>query len=164
MGARGRTRVSGTDHDERPLTVLLADDDPDDCLLIADAFKANRFPDCLVTVSDGEELMDYLHCRGKYGRGDHLPRPRLIILDLNMPRKDGREVLREVKRDPRFKRIPIVVFTTSGEREDVNLSYELGANSFLVKPVSFDGLREVIRVFGTYWFDLAELPKPEDAP
>ncbi len=119
----------------------MADDDQDDCLLVSKAFKASRLCNDLRFVKDGEELMDYLHQRGKYADRRSRPRPGLILLDLNMPKKDGREALREIKSDPDLRAIPIVVLTTSKEEEDVLRSYDLGANSYVTKPVTFQGSR-----------------------
>ena len=102
--------------------------------------------------------MDYLYKRGKYAKPGEPPRPGLILLDLNMPRKDGREALREIKADPQLRQIPIVVLTTSRSEEDVHCSYELGANSFISKPVTFVSLVEVMKTLGKYWFETVELP------
>jgi len=135
----------------RPITILLADDDPDDRALTQDAFKRHRLANELRSVVDGEELMDYLNKRGPYVNA---PRPGLILLDLNMPRKDGREALKEIKADARLKNIPIVVLTTSGEEEDILKTYDLGANSFIRKPVGFDALVRMIDTLGRYWFQV----------
>ena len=143
---------------KNPITILMADDDQDDCLLVSKAFKASRLCNDLRFVKDGEELMDYLHQRGKYADKALSPRPGLILLDLNMPKKDGREALREIKRDPDLRAIPIVVLTTSKEEEDVLRSYDLGANSYVTKPVTFQGLVDVVKSLGTYWFEIVELP------
>jgi CheY-like chemotaxis protein len=143
------------------ITILLADDDPDDRKLTQDAFAENRLANLLHCVEDGEELLDYLHRRGKYDklRGEALP--GLILLDLNMPRKDGREALKEIKADPEFRRIPIVVLTTSKAEEDILRSYDLGVNSYVTKPVTFKSLVELIKVLGRYWFEVVELPPDE---
>jgi two-component system, response regulator len=143
------------------ITILLADDDPDDRKLTQDAFAENRLANILHCVEDGEELMDYLHRRGKYDklRGETLP--GLILLDLNMPRKDGREALKEIKANPEFRRIPIVVLTTSKAEEDILRSYDLGVNSYVTKPVTFKSLVELIKVLGRYWFEVVELPPDE---
>ncbi len=144
------------------ITILLADDDPDDRKLTHDAFMENRLANDFHAVEDGEELLDYLHRRGKYEslRGDALP--GLILLDLNMPRKDGREALREIKADPELRRIPIVVLTTSKAEEDIVRTYDLGVNSYVTKPVTFKSLVELIRVLGRYWFEVVELPPDEN--
>ena len=142
----------------KPITILLADDDPDDRMLTRDAFEESRLRNVLETVEDGEELMDYLCHRGKYSNGQEKARPSLILLDLNMPRKDGREALKEIKSDPHLRNIPIVVLTTSKAEEDIFRTYDLGVNSFIIKPVTFDGLVEVIKTVGKYWFEIVELP------
>lgn len=140
------------------ITILLADDDPDDRQLTRDAFTQNRLANELDTVEDGEELMDYLHRRGRYKELNGKPLPGLILLDLNMPRKDGREALKEMKADPILRRIPIVVLTTSKAEEDILRSYDLGVNSYVTKPVTFKSLVELIKVLGQYWFEVVELP------
>lgn len=140
------------------VTILMADDDEDDCMLAREALAESRLANALYLVRDGEELMDYLHQRGKYTDRNLAPRPGLILLDLNMPKKDGREALREIKTDPQLKHIPIVVLTTSKAEEDIYRSYELGANSYITKPVTFASLVEVMRTIGKYWFEIVELP------
>ncbi len=142
----------------RMITILLADDDPDDRQLTRDAFAQNRLANELHTVEDGEELLEYLHRRGKYENLKNKPLPGLILLDLNMPRKDGREALKEIKADPILRRIPIVVLTTSKAEEDILRSYDLGVNSYVTKPVTFKSLVELIKVLGQYWFEVVELP------
>ncbi len=139
------------------ITILMADDDADDRMLAADAMRESRLGNSLRCVEDGQELMDYLTRRGKYAIID-APRPGLILLDLNMPRKDGRQALEEIKNDPDLRRIPVVILTTSKTEEDVFRSYDLGANSFITKPVTFDGLVEIVRALGVYWFKIVELP------
>lgn len=142
----------------RPITILLADDDPDDRFLTQEALKASRLANGLRFVKDGEELMNYLYRRGAYAGSDAPPRPDLILLDLNMPRKDGREALQEIKGDPDLRRIPVVALTTSRAEEDIRATYDLGANSFIAKPVTFEGLVEVMRDLKRYWFEIVELP------
>ncbi len=146
----------------KPVTILLADDDADDRLLTRDAFDENRIRNVLETVEDGEELMDYLLHRGKYSGDGAKPHPSLILLDLNMPRKDGREALKEIKSSPTLRNIPVVVLTTSKAEEDVFRTYDLGVNSFIVKPVTFDGMVDVVRTLGKYWFEIVELPPDRD--
>ncbi|MBV8518111.1 MAG: response regulator [Acidobacteria bacterium] len=141
----------------RPIVILLADDDEEDRMLAADALHASRVANDLRFVEDGEELLEYLYRRGRYANVD-APTPGLILLDLNMPRKDGREALREIKADPDLRRIPVVVLTTSKAEEDIYRTYDLGANSFITKPVSFDGLVAVMRDIGRYWIEIVELP------
>ncbi len=141
-----------------PVTILMADDDPDDCMLAREALAESRLANDLRFVSDGEELLDYLHHRGKYAQPSSSPRPGLILLDLNMPKKDGREALKEIKANPNLRYIPIVVLTTSKAEEDIHRSYDLGANSFIVKPVTFSSLVEVMKTLRKYWFEIVELP------
>jgi CheY-like chemotaxis protein len=143
------------------ITILLAEDDPDDRKLTHDAFLENRLANELACVEDGEELMDYLHRRGKYSNLRNTPLPGLILLDLNMPRKDGREALKEIKADPELRRIPIVVLTTSKAEEDILRSYDLGVNSYVTKPVTFKSLVELVKILGRYWFEVVELPSGE---
>ncbi len=135
----------------------MADDDPDDRELAREAIVASRLRNPLYFVEDGEELLDFLNRRGKYSVGT-APRPGLILLDLNMPRMDGREALRAIKADPILRTIPTVVLTTSNADEDVLNCYSLGANSFITKPVTYDRLVEVMRALGAYWFDIVDLP------
>ena len=142
------------------ITIVLADDDPDDQQLTREAFVANRLVNELVCVDDGEELMDYLHRRGRFSELKE-PLPGLILLDLNMPRKDGREALKEIKADPHLRRIPIVVLTTSKAEEDILRSYDLGVNSYVTKPVTFKSLVDLVKVLGQYWFEVVRLPKDE---
>lgn len=142
----------------RSITILMADDDADDRLLTQEALAESRLMPDLHFVEDGEELMAYLRRQGNYISPDKSPRPQLILLDLNMPRKDGREALAEIKMDPRLRQIPIIIFTTSSGQKDIYHSYDLGASSFITKPVSFEGLVDTLRSLGQYWFDLVELP------
>ena len=146
------------ERDRKPITVLIADDDPEDQMLIEDAFEESSLVNTLVFVKDGEELLDYLHRRNRYSNPSASPRPGLILLDLNMPRKDGREALKEIKEDPDLRKIPIVVMTTSKAEEDILRTYDLGVNSFITKPVSFDRLVDVVTALGRYWFQMVELP------
>ncbi|NET60980.1 MAG: response regulator [Symploca sp. SIO2E6] len=136
----------------------MADDDPDDCMLAKEALAESSLANDLRFVSDGEELLDYLYHRGKYTQPSSSPCPGLILLDLNMPKKDGREVLKEIKADPNLRYIPIVVLTTSKAEEDIHRSYALGANSFIAKPVTFSSLVEVMKTLRKYWFEIVELP------
>ena len=142
----------------KSITILMADDDQDDCLLVKEAFEENRLLGELRFVEDGEALMDYLYHRGKYSEQNLSPRPGLILLDLNMPRKDGREALREIRSTPDLRAIPVIVLTTSKEEKEVYRSYDLGANSFITKPVTFEALVEIVRLLGKYWFDTVKLP------
>jgi CheY-like chemotaxis protein len=145
------------------IVILMADDDPEDCMLTRDALIESRLANKINTVADGEELMDYLWNRGKYQDPESAPRPGLILLDLNMPRLDGREALALIKSDPSLRRIPIVVLTTSKAEEDVFRSYDLGANSYITKPVSFEAMVAVTKTFTQYWFNIVELPVEDDA-
>ena len=140
------------------ITILMADDDPDDRMLTRDAFVESRLANDLRFVTNGEELMDYLRQRGPYSAAADAPRPDVILLDLNMPRKSGRDALREIKSDPELRRIPVIILTTSKAEEDVYRSYDLGANCYIQKPVTFDSLVEVVRALGTFWFQIVTLP------
>jgi CheY-like chemotaxis protein len=142
----------------KPIVILMADDDPDDRMLAEEALREARLINQFRTVVDGEELMDYLHGCGAYATPGSAPRPGLILLDLNMPRKDGREALREIKSDPALRHIPIVVLTTSRAEEDILHTYDLGVNSFCTKPVTFEGLVRLMQVMARYWLELVELP------
>ena len=144
----------------KPLVILMADDDEDDRLSTSDAFKEHHLANDFHTVNDGEELMDFLHRRGKH---KDAPRPGLILLDLNMPRMDGREALKEIKSDPVLRAIPVVILTTSREEEDILKTYDLGANSFISKPVGFESLVQLVSTMTRYWFQLVELPAAEPA-
>lgn len=142
----------------KPIIFLMADDDPDDRILTKEAMAESRVVNDLRFVEDGEELMDYLTRRGKYAEPADAPRPNVILLDLNMPRKDGREALREIKADPNLRRIPIVIMTTSQSEEDILRSYDLGASSYITKPVTFEGLIDLMKTMGQYWVEFVELP------
>jgi CheY-like chemotaxis protein len=161
MSNEAKLTKDGLTADGNMITILLADDDPDDRQLTRDAFKENRLANALATVEDGEELLEYLHRRGKYKELQNTPLPGLILLDLNMPRKDGREALKEIKAHPEFRRIPIVVLTTSKAEEDILRTYDLGVNSYITKPVTFKSLVEIVKVLGRYWFEVVELPPDE---
>jgi len=141
----------------KTITILMADDDPDDRMLTKEALMENKLANDLHFVVDGEDLMDYLKQRGQYSK-ENAPRPGLILLDLNMPKKDGREALTEIKEDPELRRIPIIVLTTSKAEEDIIKTYDLGISSFISKPVTFDDLVEVAKAIGNYWFGIVVLP------
>ena len=149
---------------KKPITVLLAEDDADDRLTVREAFVEARLLNDMRYVVDGQDLMDYLLHEGKYTAPAAAPRPGIILLDFNMPKKDGREALREIKAHPDLRRIPVVVLTTSKAEEDVFRSYDLGANSFITKPVTFSSMVETIKVLGEYWFEIVELPKNHNLP
>lgn len=142
----------------RAITILMADDDADDRMLAKDALFESRLANDLYLVADGQELMDYLNRRGAYEAPSTSPRPGVILLDLNMPRKDGFEALVEIRSDPDLRRIPVVILTTSKAEEDIYRGYDLGANSFVTKPVTFDGLVQAMSALGQYWFEIVELP------
>ena len=142
----------------KPITILIADDDADDRMMAKEALDESRLANDLRFVEDGEELMDYLYRRGKYQKPSDAPRPGLILLDLNMPRKDGREALKEIKDDAELRQIPVVVLTTSKAEEDIYRTYNLGVNSFITKPVMFESLVEVMKALSRYWFEIVELP------
>jgi two-component system, response regulator len=140
------------------ISILIADDDADDRLMAKEALEECRLVNEIDFVEDGVELLAYLRRQGRYAGLASTPRPGLIILDLNMPKMDGREALREIKADAALRRIPIVVMTTSKAEEDIYRSYDLGVNSFITKPVTFDGLVTVMRTLGSYWIEIVKLP------
>jgi CheY-like chemotaxis protein len=149
----------------QPFTLLCAEDDADYRLLTRRALKASRVANDVRFVEDGEELMDYLRRRGKYAEPGAAPRPGLILLDLNLPRKDGREALQEIKEDPELRRIPVVILTTSNAEEDVLRTYNLGASSYIRKPVNMTSLVDIMTTLGHYWFEIVELaPVDGDEP
>jgi CheY-like chemotaxis protein len=143
----------------KSVTILMADDDPDDRMLTEDALKEARLANEIRFVENGEELIQYLRQQGKFGDKTLSPRPGIILLDLNMPKMDGREALQILKNDPELRRIPVIIMTTSKADQDILKSYDLGANSYVTKPVTFDELVEVVRGFGRYWFEIVELPE-----
>lgn len=138
--------------------ILLAEDDPDDIYLISEAIDECQLRATLILAQDGEELLDILNRRGKYQDASAYPRPDLILLDLNMPRMDGREALAALKRDPDLAKIPVIVLTTSKSNQDLDQSYHLGASGFVTKPVTFGELRDAIRHIGSYWINTVQLP------
>lgn len=141
------------------VTLVIADDDEDDRLLTIEALKDLRLINPIVEVGDGEELMDYLRHRGKFSGNKGLPLPGLILLDLNMPRMDGRQALKEIKGDPDLRRIPVLVFTTSKADEDIIRSYDIGANSFITKPLTVEAFSTVVRGLHRYWLEIVEIPQ-----
>lgn len=143
---------------ERPISILVADDDPDDRMMIQEAFTENRIANQIAFVEDGEQLMAYLRREGPFAELKETPYPGIILLDLNMPKKDGREALRELKADQELRRIPIIVLTTSQAEEDIVRTYGDGVSSFITKPVSFEGLVEAVRVICQYWIQIVALP------
>ncbi len=142
----------------KPAVILMADDDEDDILLVRDAFDESKLLNELYTVFDGQELMDYLRRTGKYSSPDSAPRPDIILLDLNMPKKDGRQALNEIKTDPQLKDIPVIILTSSKAEADILRTYKLGANSFVTKPVTFESMCEIVKKLGEYWFQIVRLP------
>ena len=139
------------------IVILMADDDPDDRLLARDALRESPLDIDLRFACDGRELLDYLRREGRWA-AEPAPRPGIILLDLNMPRMDGREALAEIKRDPELRRIPVIVMTTSRARDDVHHSYDMGAASYISKPITFEGLVDVMRELGRYWAEVVALP------
>jgi CheY-like chemotaxis protein len=151
--------MSPLDRAGKPIAILMADDDEEDCELTREALQDARLGNSMKFVHDGQELVDYLKRGGRYADPDaDAPRPGIILLDLNMPKKDGREALAEIKADESLRRIPIVVLTTSKDEEDVLRTYDLGASSFITKPVTFAALVEVMANWRRYWFEIVELP------
>ena len=142
----------------KPIVILMADDDKDDQLLTQEALQESRVNNTLILVNDGVELLEYLRGEGHFKDQEHIW-PSLILLDLNMPRMDGREALAKIKADPRLRRIPVVILTTSKTEEDMLKGYDLGAASYLTKPVTFEGLVELMKALGTYWVEFVELPQ-----
>ena len=140
------------------LNILMADDDEDDRMLTQEAMDESRVLNKLSFVEDGAELLDYLNGSGKYADREAYPMPGLILLDLNMPKKDGRQALQEIKADPALRRIPVIILTTSKAEEDMLRGYDLGAASYITKPVTFSSLVELMRTLGKYWVEFVELP------
>jgi CheY-like chemotaxis protein len=145
------------EENRKSITILMAEDDDDDFFLTKKALGESRLINDLHRVRDGEELLDYLRRHGAYADAKAFPMPLVILLDLNMPRKDGREALKEIKSDPQLRKIPVIVLTTSKSEEDVVRAYDLGVNSFIRKPVSFEALVDIMKTLNHYWFDLVTL-------
>ena len=139
----------------RPIQILMAEDNPDDIELTVEALKDARVGNFLSVVKNGEEAIAYLRCQGKYKQA---VRPDLILLDLNMPKKNGRDVLREIKNDPLLKRIPVVILTTSQAEEDIRHTYDLHANCYITKPVDFNQFLKVVRSIEDFWLTVVKLP------
>lgn len=142
----------------KPVTILVADDDPDDRKLTQEAFSESKLANDLRFVEDGVEVFDYLNRRGQFADPASSPWPSILLLDLNMPRMDGREVLVELKKNPRYSAIRVIVMTTSKSEADINKSYLLNAASYITKPVTFDSLVNVVTTLGKYWLEIVELP------
>ena len=146
------------------ITIIIADDDSDDRMLIEDAFQESRLATPLVFVENGEQLLQCLRGEGSYADGPAVRKqPGLILLDLNMPKMDGRTALAHLKADPELRRIPVIVLTTSKAEEDVFRTYDLGVNSFITKPVSFEALVDVVRTLNHYWIESVQLPNAQAA-
>ena len=148
-------------HRTLPVTILVADDDADDRQLVAEAFEEAKILNDLRFVEDGVELLEYLQRRGKYAAPDSAPRPGLILLDLNMPRMDGREALSLIKEDRNLRSIRVIIMTTSKAEQDIVRSYDLMASSYITKPVRFESLVDVVKTLGKYWLEIVELPPNE---
>lgn len=148
--------------ERKPVVILLADDDEEDRMLACDALEQSHLANEIHWVSDGEDLMDYLQRRNKYALPGAAPRPGIILLDLNMPKMDGREALMAIKADPALRQIPVVVMTTSKAEEDIFRCYDLGASGFISKAVTFEGLVSVMKGLNRFWFEIVELPNQEE--
>ena len=146
---------------KKSVVLLIAEDDDDDFLLTQEALYESSLLNTVYRVKNGEELLDFLLHRGAYAGSGAVPRPALILLDLNMPKMDGREALVKIKAHPELRRIPVVVLTTSDAEEDIAKTYDLGVNSFIRKPVSFDAFVRAIRVLKEYWLEIVALPEGE---
>lgn len=144
--------------DKTSVHILVADDDPDDCMLTCEAFRECHLTNEVRFVHNGEQLLDYLNGRPPFTDRQRYPLPGLILLDLNMPLKDGREALAEIKTDPRLRRIPVIILTTSADEQDILRSYDQGVNAYISKPASFSGLLEVVRAISRHWLAIVELP------
>jgi len=147
----------------KSIIILIADDDAEDRMLVKDALEESKLINNIKFVENGEELLDYLHNKGKFADKNQNPTPGLILLDLNMPKKDGREALKEIKEDPILKVIPVVVLTTSKAEEDILKTYNLGVSSFITKPVTFTALVKIMETLSKYWFEIVELPQAKDS-
>lgn len=152
-----------TEKHKENVVILMAEDDEDDYMLTKEAFEEAGLKTDLKWVRDGEELMDYLLRRNDYTDASKSPRPVIILLDLNMPRKDGREALKEIKAHPDLRAIPVLAMTTSNAKEDIQYTYSLGANSFIRKPVGFNRFVDVVKVIDKYWLDIVRLPSQNGA-
>lgn len=140
------------------ITILMAEDDPDDRLIIKDAFEEAHVCNTIHYVEDGEELLDYLYSRGKYSWPNSTLQPGIILLDLNLPKISGQDAVREIKSNLNLRRIPIVIISTSKREEDIQLMYDMGVNSYINKPNNFSLLVEIVRSLSKYWFEIVTLP------
>ena len=152
-------KETSMNNNAKPITILVADDDPDDRLMIKEALEEARLANGIEFVEDGVELMEYLQRRGSFADRPGPSKPDLLLLDLNMPRKDGREALQEIRADSNLKRIPVIVLTTSAAEEDIVRTYDLGASSFITKPISFDDLVRTMKTMTDYWLQIVSLPQ-----
>ncbi|HLL93526.1 MAG TPA: response regulator [Spirosoma sp.] len=139
------------------MIILIADDDADDRMFLEQAMRQNGYSQGIQFVNDGEELMDYLYRKGEFN-SQNAPWPSMLILDLNMPRKNGFQALLEIKENPKLRRLPVIVMTTSSAEEDVLKTYNLGVNSFVTKPFNYNRLVEIVGTLKAYWMDMAKLP------
>ena len=146
----------------KSITILMADDDEDDRLMAEVALKEAKLLNPIRFVKDGEELLDYLYRRGIYGNGTDAPRPGLILLDLNLPKKSGKDVLETIKSDEKLKHIPVVVLTSSKAELDVVKSYNLHANGYIIKPVNMEKFMEIVQSIEQFWFNIVVLPDKGD--
>jgi CheY-like chemotaxis protein len=144
---------------EWPVEILLVEDNPSDAELALHALKKHKLANRIEVVRDGAEALDFIFARGSFSHRDINQTPRVVLLDLKLPKVDGLEVLRQVKGDPRTRKIPVVVLTSSREERDVMESYNLGVNSYILKPVDFQQFTEAVRTIGLYWLLLNEPPK-----
>ncbi len=140
---------------ESDYCILIADDDMDDLYMIKQAFASINLTENVQTVNDGVELLDYLHKKGRY-KGVETLCPKIILLDLNMPKKDGRECLKEIKTNSKFSRIPVVIYSTSSNPDDISYAYEFGASSYITKPYSYQELVKIMEIFKQYWFSIVK--------
>ncbi|MBE9093466.1 response regulator [Tychonema sp. LEGE 07203] len=146
-------------YNQKKFTLLIANDDEDTRFLMQEAMREVRLAIKIEFVENGEEVLDYLYRRGEYAGSSNWHQPDLILLDLNMPRLDGRETLTSIRADPDLQQIPVAILTTSHRSGDILLCYRLGANSFISKPVTFEGLVEVMKILCEYWFEIVSLPR-----
>lgn len=140
------------------IEILIADDDAEDRMLIIDALQESRLKNKIQEVENGEELLQYLRNKGKFSDKKKYPAPGLILLDLNMPKKDGREALKEIKEEKKLRSIPIVILTTSKAEEDILRTYDLGVNCYITKPVTFVGMVDVMKALNKFWLEIVDLP------